>query len=243
MLALFSKPMLPRLLAVVALLGAVPAAWAQAAEPEFVQGARQWLNQAAAGLSASSIAPLRVEVSVGSLDNRLQLAPCAKVEPYLPAGSKLWGRTRIGLRCVDGAARWNVYLPVTVKAYGKAWVVKGNLPTGAVLNAGDLMQAEVDWAEDAVNAVLADPTQWLGQSTTRPLVTGQALRQGMVRSPQVFPAGAQVRVVAAGPGFEITADGQAISAGVVGQPARVRMDNGRVMSGMVLDTRTVKLEL
>ena len=58
-----------------------------------------------------------------------------------------------------------------------------------------------------------------------------------------FQAGAQVRVVAQGAGFQIASDGQALSAGVVGQPARVRMDNGRVMTGVVLDNRTVKLEI
>jgi flagellar basal body P-ring formation protein FlgA len=50
-------------------------------------------------------------------------------------------------------------------------------------------------------------------------------------------------VVAQGPGFQVASDGQAVSAGVVGQIARVRMDNGRVMSGTVLDTRTVKVDL
>jgi flagella basal body P-ring formation protein FlgA len=65
----------------------------------------------------------------------------------------------------------------------------------------------------------------------------------MVRPAQVFQAGAQVRVLAGGVGFQITADGQALSAGVVGQLTRVRMDNGRVMSGTVLDARTVKLDI
>ena len=208
-----------------------------------MQGARQWVNQAVATLPSSSAAPLRMEVSIGSLDSRLQLAVCGRVEPYLPPGSKLWGRSRSGLRCVDGVSKWNVFLPVTVKAYGKAWVVKGNLPSGTTLGANDVMEAEVDWAEDAFNSVLADPSQWLGQTTTRALMTGQAVRQGMVRPAQVFQAGTQVRVVAQGPGFEITADGQAMSAGIVGQQARVRMDNGRIMSGVVLDTRTVRLEL
>ena len=32
-----------------------------------------------------------MEVSVGTLDSRLRLAPCSRVEPYLPAGSRLWG--------------------------------------------------------------------------------------------------------------------------------------------------------
>ena len=53
--------------------------------------------------------PLRMEVQMGQLDSRLRLAACAKVEPYLPAGSRLWGRTRLGLRCVQGSVPWNVF--------------------------------------------------------------------------------------------------------------------------------------
>jgi flagella basal body P-ring formation protein FlgA len=78
---------------------------------------------------------------------------------------------------------------------------------------------------------------------TRQLGTGQTLRQGMVKAPQVFQAGAQVRVVAQGAGFQVTGEAQALSAGVVGQMARVRMDSGRVATGIVLDVRTVKIEL
>jgi flagella basal body P-ring formation protein FlgA len=104
------------------------------------------------------------------------------------------------------------------------------------------MQTEVDWAED-VSPIVPDAAQWLGQVAVRALTTGQALRQNMVRPPQVFQAGAQIRVMAQGTGFQITSDGQALSAGVVGQLAKVRMDNGRVMSGTVLDARTVKVEI
>ena len=75
------------------------------------------------------------------------------------------------------------------------------------------------------------------------LTTGQTLRQGMVKPAQVFQAGASVRVVAQGPGFQVSSDAQALSAGVVGQMARVRMENGRVSSGVVLDMRTVKIDL
>jgi hypothetical protein len=60
-----------------------------------------WLNQAVA---SSGDLPLRMEVEVGALDRRLTLAPCAQVEPYLPAGSRLWGKTRVGLRCVQGSS-------------------------------------------------------------------------------------------------------------------------------------------
>ena len=73
---------------------------------------------------------LRVDVELGRLDPRLKLAPCQHVEPYLPAGYKPWGRTRIGLRCLEGAVRWNVFMPMTVKVYGVALVAATTLPAG-----------------------------------------------------------------------------------------------------------------
>jgi flagella basal body P-ring formation protein FlgA len=65
----------------------------------------------------------------------------------------------------------------------------------------------------------------------------------MVKPAQVFQAGSMVRIVAQGRGFSVTSGGQALSAGVVGEMARVRVDNGRVVSGLVLDMRTVQVNL
>ena len=105
-----------------------------------------------------------------------------------------------------------------------------------------MVQAEVDWAEEA-NSVLLAPSLWQGHMSTRVLNTGQTLRQGMVKPAQVFQAGAMVRLVAQGKGFQVSSEGQALSAGVVGQQARVRLDNGKVSSGTVVDSRTVKIDL
>ena len=211
-------------------------------EGELMAQARRWLDRSVAEMNANASVPLRMQVTLGSLDSRLRLAGCARVEPYVPPGTRLWGKTRLGLRCLDGASRWNVFIPVTVKALGPAWVVRRDVAPGTQLGQADLMQTEVDWAEDA-SPIVPDAAQWLGQVAVRALTTGQALRQNMVRPPQVFQAGAQIRVMAQGTGFQITSDGQALSAGVVGQLAKVRMDNGRVMSGTVLDARTVKVEI
>ena len=218
-------------------------AFAQAApETEFLGATRQWLDQAVAGIQASGAAPLRMEVAVGTLDSRLRLASCSRVEPYLPVGTRLWGRTRLGLRCIEGAGKWNVFLPVTIKAIGRAWVMRRDVAPGTVLGEADVMESEVDWAEEP-SPIIADPAQWVGQVATRNLMSGQALRQNMVRPAQVFQAGAQVRIVAQGTGFQITSDGQALSPGVVGQLARIRMDNGRLLSGTVLDARTVRVDI
>ena len=220
-----------------------PSAPAGGLSAEWMAAAQGWVEQAvAAAQSAQQASPLRLETVLGEPDSRLRLAPCARVEPFVPPGTRLWGKTRLGLRCAEGVSRWSIFLPLTVKAFGPAWVVRGELAAGAVLKAGNAMQAEVDWAQEP-SPILATPAQWLGQVAVRTLGTGQALRQTLLRPAQVFQAGSQVRVLAQGAGFQVVSDGLALSAGVIGQTARVRMDNGRVMSGLVSDHKTVQLDL
>jgi flagella basal body P-ring formation protein FlgA len=215
---------------------------AQSQEPDYSAMALKWARGMAVSAPPEAAARLRLEMTVGALDSRLRLAPCGNVEAYLPPGARLWGHSRVGLRCVDGMAKWNVSIPLTVKAYGQAWVVRGQVLAGNPLAQSDVVSAEVDWAEDT-SPVLADPALWLGQTAARNLSTGQVLRAGLVRPTQVFQPGTQVRVVAEGHGFAISSDAQALSVGVIGQMTRVRMDNGRITSGTVLDAHTVKIDL
>lgn len=217
---------------------------AQSAEEmgQFLDSTQRWLQDAAEAAQVSTPQVLRMEVQVGQLNPRLKLAPCARVEPYIPPGTRLWGRARLGLRCMDGVSKWNVFLPVSIKAYGPAWVVRNALTPGAVLTARDVTEGEVDWAEDPA-AVLVDPSQWLGQVAAKPMAAGQALRTSSVKPAQAFAVGALVRVVAQGKGFSISTEAQALTSGVVGQLARVRLENGRIAAGTVLDNKTVKIEI
>lgn len=204
---------------------------AGAQQQDFTELSNQWLQGALAQSEMQSM-PLRMEVQVGKLDARLNLAPCLRVEPYLPSGSKLWGRTRIGLRCVEGPKPWNVFLPVTVKAFGPAWVLTTNVSMGETLTPEHAMQAEVDWAESP-HAIIALPDDWMGQSAARNLTAGMALRQTMVKAQQIFKPGAVVKVLAEGGGFAVTSSGKALEGGAIGQSVRVRMENGRTVVGTV----------
>ena len=184
----------------------------------------------------------RVEVVLGLLDARLRLAPCQRIEPYLPAGSALWGKTRIGLRCTQGATAWNVFLPVTVNVYGKAWVAAAPLSAGAMLSAGDLIQAEVNLAEEVAPAI-TDAGTALGRTLGRALNPGQPLRQTDLKTRQWFAAGEEVKVSARGSGFSVAGSGQALNHGLEGQPVRVRVESGRVLVGMPVGERLVELPL
>ncbi|MFZ2987279.1 flagellar basal body P-ring formation chaperone FlgA [Ideonella sp.] len=192
--------------------------------------------------SASAATAVRIEVEVGQLDPRLQLAPCQRIEPYLPAGLPAWGRTRIGLKCVQGPKAWNVSLPITVKVWRQALVLRDALPAGTVLTAQHLMDAEVDMAA-APGAALTDPALAVGRSLVRPLAAGSALRQPDMKSRLWFAAGETVKVIAGGPGWKIASEGQAMNAGLEGQIIRVRMDNGKLLQGRAVADRLVEISL
>lgn len=229
--------------ALLALAG--PAAQAQSAAalaPELEQQVRGLAQSGLRVNTAGERKISRVEIGVGALDSRLRLAPCQRVEPYLLSGTRLWGKTRIGLRCTQGATAWNVFLPITVKVYGPSLVAAAALPAGSVLGAGDVLQAEVDLAEDASSALRpGDPV--VGRTLAQPLQPGQALRQAHLKSRQWFAAGETVAVLAVGPGFSVAGEGQALSNGIEGQPARVRTEGGRIVSGLPVGERRVEIGL
>jgi flagella basal body P-ring formation protein FlgA len=209
---------------------------------ELQQIARDFVQPALSSATDPNGSPLRAEVVMGSLDTRLRLAPCNRVEAHLPTGTRLWGRSRIGLRCVDGPTRWNVFVPVTVKAWGPAWVIRQPVASGAVLSQEDAEMAEIDWAEHSAS-VLASPALWVGQQAAFALQPGQALRQNMVRAAPAFAAGALVKVSAAGTGFQVVVTGEALSPGLTGQTARVKLPGGKVVTGLVRGDQSVEIGL
>ena len=184
----------------------------------------------------------RVEVQVGALDARLKLAPCERTEPYLPNMARLWGYSRIGLRCTQGPVAWNVFVPVTVKVFGPAFVAAAPLPAGRLLTPADLAQAEVDLADEPSSAI-TDTQAALGRTLLRPLAAGQALRQAHLKARQWFAAGDEVRVVARGAGFSAVASGQALTPGIEGQAARVRIESGRIVTGSPVAPGAIDLTL
>lgn len=214
---------------------------AQSAQAFEALGA-QWLEQALPQHSEPQSQGLRLELEVGKLDARLNLAPCEQVQPYLPAGSKLWGRSRIGLRCVQGQRPWNVFLPVTVRAWGPAWVLAHNVNAGEVLDSSSAILSDVDWAAES-SPIIALQQDWVGQVAARHLRAGQALRQVLVRPPEIFQKGATVRVLAQGAGFTLTSSGVALTGAGVGQSVKVRMENGRLVSGTVTPEGDVQVGL
>ncbi len=194
---------------------------------------------------AAAVVPMaagaRIEVEIGRLDPRLQLAACNDIEPFIPSGTRLWGRAHVGLRCADkgtSAARWQVFLPVTVRVFGPALVATRPIAAGQTLADGDLATAEVEWTREP-QGVLTDLSQLDGRVSSRPIGIGQPIPLSALRAPQVVAAGDQVRIVGRGPGFSVTAQAVALAAAQDGQSVRVRLDSGRILTGIARAGRSV----
>jgi len=194
------------------------------------------------GEGARSKQPWRVEVVLGQLDPRLKLAPCDKVHAYMPAGSRMWGKTRVGLRCEQGPVKWNVYWPVTVKVWGQALVAAVPLRTDSALTAADLTLAEVDLAASPSPAVMR-AGEVVGRFPARSIEAGQSLRQDDVKARRWFAAGDPVRLIVRGAGFQMAAEGTALMPGDEGHCARVRTESGKVVCGQPTGERQVELAL
>ncbi len=190
--------------------------------------------------------PGRVEVVIGVMDDRLRLAPCTNMTPFMPAGARLWGRTMLGVRCQDGASGggtgWSVLIPVQVKVYGLGLVAARSLATGETPGEDALTLQEIELTREAPG-VLTDPAQVGDTILSRNIAQGQALRREHLRARPVVVIGDMVKLIANGAGFAVSSYGKALSAGADGQMVRVQADSGRTMSGVARAGKIVEVRL
>jgi flagella basal body P-ring formation protein FlgA len=198
---------------------------------------RLFVQREASGALAASGAGVRIDVTVGQLDPRLQLAPCARIEPFIPSGARLWGRANVGLRCAEGAT-WSVLLPVTVRVTGPALVAARPLSPQAPLTQDDVQMAEVEWTREP-HGVVTDVQQLANRVLQRPVTMGQPIPLAALRAPTVISQGDPVKLVGIGRGFSISADAIALASAQEGQSVRVRTDSGRILSGTARAGRQV----
>lgn len=184
----------------------------------------QLLRNQTAGL------PGKVSFTLGAIDTRLSLAACAAPEAFVPAGVRLWGNASVGVRC-NGSSPWTIYVPVSVKILAGVVVAAHALAQGHAIEPGDLAVQEANLGELPV-AVITEPQQAVGRIATLSIAPGQPLRQDLLRSPPVVQQGQSVTVRALGQGFQVSAEGKAVSNAAEGQVALVRTASGRTVSGI-----------
>ena len=198
-------------------------------------GLQRFVEEQAAQQGALTGARLHIEIA--KPDSRL--APCSRAEPFLVPGTRLWGRTRIGLRCIEGA-RWISYVPVEVSAFGNALILVRPVSAGEAVAREDFQVQEIELTSVSPG-LLTDTAAIENHVAARYLSVGTALRPEHLRVRPVILQGDLVRVVYLGPGFTVEGEGTATAAAVEGQSVRVQIDSGRVISGTAREGHRVEI--
>ncbi|MGT2469236.1 flagellar basal body P-ring formation chaperone FlgA [Paraburkholderia terrae] len=222
---------------------AVPPAAAQPAAPvpagqqdgeSIRRAALAYLQLQSAGL------PGKVDISVATVFPR-GLAACTTLEPFLPTGARVWGRTTVGVRC-SGERPWTLYLQAKVSIHATYFLASRSIAPGELLSAADLIARDGDLTL-LPQAVITDPAQAVGSVSLMRVSAGLPLRRDMLKSADSVTIGQSVKVVAQGANFAISAEGSAMNNASPGQPVRVKTANGQIIQGIVKDGGTVVIQL
>jgi flagella basal body P-ring formation protein FlgA len=227
-----------------ALAWALPVLAAQAAqaggtEPD-ADAPAQVMRRFVAGELARSQPALRAEIGIGDIDPRLRLAPCAHIEAFLRPGARLWGRSFVGLRCLQRPG-WSISVPVSVRLFGPALVATQPLAALQAISASAVRREEVEVTREPAG-VVTEAAQLEDRICTRPVETGQPIPLNCLRMVPAVGQGDAVKLVGIGSGFSISTEGTALATVAAGETVRVRTESGRTVSGVARKGRVVEVE-
>lgn len=174
--------------------------------------------------------PGQVTYHIGQIDSRTQLRPCSVFEPFLPTGSRLWGKTTVGVRCL-APSTWTIYVPVQVNVSGNYLISARPVTAGQLLVTDDIVIRHGDLGSLPAN-ILTDPTQALGKTAKNRIAAGQPLRSDFLIAPWAVQQGQSVKLVSKGSGFSVSSEGKALNNAADGQVAQVRTNSGQTVSGI-----------
>jgi flagella basal body P-ring formation protein FlgA len=198
------------------------------------RAALAFLQQQAAGL------PGKIDITVAPVFPR-GLAACTALAPFMPTGTRLWGRTTVGVRCA-GEHPWTLYLQARISLHATYYLASRAIAPGEMLTAADLVARDGDLT-NMPQAIVTDPSQAVGSVALMRVAAGLPLRQDMLRSASSVTIGQTVRVVAQGPGFAISSEGSVMNNAAPGQQVRVKTAAGQIIQGVVKDGGTVEIQL
>lgn len=182
--------------------------------------------------------PGKVQIYMGQIDLS-RLPPCSAHEAFSPPGTRMMGKTHVGVRCL-GPNIWTVLVPVQISVTGNYLRTARALVAGRPITANDITMVSGDLAS-LPTGVVTQPQEAIGKSLRVSLGAGQPLRSDQLLAPLVIRQGQTVRVISAGPGFAVTAEGKALNNAAEGQLAQIKMSSGQTVSGIAKADGTVDI--
>lgn len=194
-------------------------------DPESLrQGVEQFLKRQATGL------PGEISIEVGQIDARTSLPACMQPEPFLAHGSRIWGKTTVGIRCT-APSPWTIYVSANVHVMADYIAAAAPLAQGQTIGDNDIARVRGDLTRLPAG-VITDASLAIGRTTMSSLQVGAPLRQDTLRAQQAVQMGQTVRLLSSGPGFKVTTEGRAMNNAAEGQTVQAKTATGQIISGI-----------
>ncbi|MBS1210856.1 MAG: flgA [Proteobacteria bacterium] len=189
--------------------------------------------------SRSSALPGQVSIETGKFPEAGRYASCQQWQAFLPAGSRVWGRISVGLRCTSGG-NFSFYVSARVRVEGSYLVAARPIANGQVIEAGDVKRIRGELTAQAPDLLLNEADA-IGQTARSMIAADRPLQTMLLRPVNVIQAGQTVKVVAQGGSFSVSNRGTALSAASSGQAVRVRLGNGSIVTGVAREKGFVEI--
>ncbi len=181
----------------------------------------------------------RVEIEVLALDPRTRLAPCDRTAASVTAGTRLWGRTNVIVRC-ETPGGWSVAVPIVVRVHAPVLVTARALGRGERIGEADVSIRELDLTQLPLG-VLTKRDRAVGRTTVAALPAGATLRADMLRGAIWIVQGQPVKILYRGDGFSVWGEGRALNNAVEGAAVQVKTGAGRVVRGIASEPGVVEV--
>jgi len=119
----------------------------------------------------------------------------------------------------------------TVRVVGEYVSTRVPLAQGQTISASDLTKVSGDLTS-LPSGIVMDAAQAVGRTIAASVPAGVPLRTDALRSFPVVQQGQTIRLVSSGPGFQVSAEGRALTSGVDGQMVQARTASGQLISGV-----------
>lgn len=183
--------------------------------------------------------PGKVHIVAGAIDPNLKLTACPDAQVFLPAGSRAWGRTSVGVRC-SAPSVWTIYVQAEVRVSAQYLVAAAPLAQGRIVTSEDLMFETGDLTQLPAG-IFTDMDQAVGRTVNVSMRAGTVVRMEMLRLPTAILQGQTVLLTSEGKGFSVSAEGRALTKASAGQIVQIKVANGQVVSGIARDGGLVEV--
>lgn len=183
--------------------------------------------------------PGKVSYSIGQVDARALQSQCQALETFLPNGSRLWGKSTVGIRCM-APTTWTIYVQVHVRVTGNYLVATRAIPAGRTLTTEDIASKSGDLTR-LPSGALFELDSALGRAAKNGIVAGQPLREDQLILSWAIQRGQNVKTLVTGSGFSVSSDGKALNNATEGQIVQVRTSSGQVISGIARNGGIVEI--